>query len=424
MQSVTVLALATAIVRYACGSQLQIMREAGSYKQPLHNFQNTQYFADFVIGGQEISGIFDTGSFEVLVMSTRCESCIHPTSPYNHSASSSYLDNGTMTKHVFGSGPCISRMGYETVSVGPMTATKQAFWEITSHDIRVLDTAKFGAIIGIGPQFAFGNTENTLLMNFGVQEFSVCLQKPAGSIGFLTWGPVQTDLTKGDYASAQIVGKHHWATPLHNVTFIRNSAGHLGQIPCGNERGCAAIVDSGTSLIAAPGSALMQLSTQLPPIKEDCSNLDDLPTLHLVIDGTDFELPPQAYVMRITGAVLEAEDIWDILFFKPKIRKVDMCMFAFMQMDMISEHGPVWILGMPFFRYYHTTFDREKKEMRFARAGPNCEPEPFKVDKTESLLAMEQRITRTPMDVNVASIIPPSLSEQIDKFPAGSEIEL
>lgn len=56
--------------------------------------------------------------------------------------------------------------------------------------------------------------------------------------------------------------------------------------------------------------------------------------------------------------VRQADSIWDVLFFKPKVRKVHMCMPAFMQIDMMSQLGPVWIMGMPFFRYYHTTFDR------------------------------------------------------------------
>merc|ERR1719442_229013 len=161
--------------------------------------------------------------------------------------------------------------------------------------------------------------------------------------------------------------------------------------PCGSSP-CSAIVDSGTSLIAAPGIALMQLSKQIPQIMEDCSNLHELPTLHFNIDGNDFSLPPQAYVMRITGAVMEADSIWDILFFKPKIRKVNMCLPAFMTIDMVSKDGPVWILGMPFFRYFHTTFDRESQVMHFAVAGPDCFPHPFKVNGTanqEALVAMD-----------------------------------
>lgn len=391
-----------------------------SYRQTLHNYQNVQYYADFVIGGQQIAGIFDTGSFELLVRSQRCGHCVHPTPPYDHKKSKTFEENGTVGKHVFGSGPCISVLGYDSVSVGPyLSSPRQAFWEIIDHRISVLDTAKFAAIVGIGPHFAQGNKEKTLLMSYGITEFSVCLQKASGSTGFLTWGPTEG---AGKVATARVVGEHHWVTHLHNVTF-NLPKGKVGQIPCGSSAGCAAIVDSGTSLIAAPGIALMQLSEQIPEIAEDCSNMNDLPTLRFVIDGHPFELPPQAYVMRVTGASLEADDIWDILFFKPKLRKLDMCMPAFMQIDMMSQHGPVWILGMPFFRYYHTTFDREKKEMRFAEAGPECEALPYRANRTESLLAVDRSEERRPMNVEVDALVPPTLSGMMD-YPFGSSGEL
>jgi len=393
---------------------------AASYRQTLHNFQNVQYFADFEIGGQKIAGIFDTGSFELLVRSSRCGHCVHPTPPYDHKESGTFVANGTVGKHVFGSGPCISMLGYESVSVGPdMHSPRQAFWEIIDHRIAVLDTAKFAAIVGIGPNFAQGNTEKTLLMSYGVTEFSVCLQKAPGAPGYLTWGPSEQ---QGTVATARVVGEHHWVTSLHNVTFNLPD-GRRGQIPCSSAAGCAAIVDSGTSLIAAPGVALMQLSEQIPQIAEDCSNMHELPTLHFVIDGQPFQLPPQAYVMRVTGASMEADDIWDILFFRPKIRKLDMCMPAFMQIDMTSQFGPVWILGMPFFRYYHTTFDRERKEMRFAEAGPDCAAMPYRANRTESLLAVDRKMERQPMDVEVDAMVPPTLSGMMD-FPFGSKGEM
>jgi hypothetical protein len=398
-------------------------KEPSSYKQTLHNFQNVQYFADFKLGGQTIPGIFDTGSFELLVRSSRCAKCAHPTPPYDHLLSTSYLENGTVTKHVFGSGPCISVMGYETVSVGHLESVGQAFWEIMDHRISVLDTAKFAAIVGIGPNFAYGNSEQTLLMSYGVDEFSICLQKPSGSPGFLTWGPEEIQLDrKRDYATAKVTGEHHWSTKLENVTF-QGVNGDPVNMPCSGGKPCSAIVDSGTSLIAAPGIALMQLSEMIPQIKEDCSNLHELPVLTFVIDGTPLELPPQAYVMRVTGASLEADDIWDLLFFKPKIRKVDQCMPAFMQIDMESKQGPVWILGMPFFRYYHTTFDRKMKELRFAHAGKNCEPEPFKANRTASLLAVERAEESMPMSMDVSAMVPPTLSEQMD-YPFDNAGEL
>jgi hypothetical protein len=340
-------------------------------------------------------------------------------------------------------------LGYETVSVGPLKAESQAFWEITSHRIPVFDTAKFAAIVGIGPNFAYGNTEKTLLMSYGVDEFSICLQKPAGAPGYLTWGPTES-LQRNQFATAKVYGRHHWATKLTGVSFrpieintqkaelkaegdkvkaeaklhqLKMKYAAADVYPCG-AKPCTAIIDSGTSLIAAPGVALMELSRQIPAIADDCSNLHELPDLHFIIDGTEFTLPPKAYVMRLTGAIMEANDIWDILFFKPKIRKMDMCMPAFMQMDMMSKSGPIWILGMPFFRYYHTTFDRKNEQMHFAIAGPDCEPRPFKSSHSQALVSFNTQDSE-PLDVDVNSIVPPTLSEMIDyPFETNGELEI
>jgi len=398
---------------------------AGPYKQTLHNYDNVQYYADFVIGGQEVAGIFDTGSFELLVRSTRCRECVHPTPPYNSNLSSSYVMNGTFTKHVFGSGPCVSMMGYDTVSVGPLEAKGQMFWEITDHHIPVLDTARFAAIVGIGPNFAYDHKQDTLLMSYGIETFSICLQKESGSPGYLTWGATLSDETlQRDAAKANVIGKHHWVARMSNVSFL--STPNSSTVDACSEIACAAVIDSGTSLIAAPGQALMQLSEQLPPIKEDCSNLHELPTLRFVLDGTVLELPPQAYVMKVTETEEEEiNDIWDLLFFKPKVRKVNQCMPAFMQMDMMSRNGPLWILGMPFFRYYHTTFDRRNTAMFFSTAGPKCEPLPFKRHNATASLIAEGSKLDAPMEVKLSAMISPQLSGMIDfPFGNGGELEL
>merc|ERR1719316_1523594 len=127
--------------------------------------------------------------------------------------------------------------------------------------------------------------------------------------------------------------------------------------------------------------------------------------------------------MQITGQVLEASSIWDVLFFKPKVHRLHMCIPAFMQLDKMSQFGPVWILGMPFFRYYHSSFDRANKKMHFAKAGPKCNPEPYKSEKINgtSFLA-----TRTysgadfePNDVDISSLIPPTLSSMLEAASNG-----
>ena len=71
------------------------------FRQPLHNYQHVQYFADFKIGEQDIAGFFDPGSFERLVRSARCRYCAHPAPPYNHAKSLTHVKNITVTKHMF-----------------------------------------------------------------------------------------------------------------------------------------------------------------------------------------------------------------------------------------------------------------------------------------------------------------------------------
>jgi len=98
---------------------------------------------------------------------------------------------------------------------------------------------------------------------------------------------------------------------------------------------------------------------------------------------------------------------------------------AFMQIDMMSQHGPVWILGMPFFRYYHTTFDRSKEEMKFSVASPTCEPTPFHPITKTALLASSSATNVGPMDLDIAALVPPTLSGQMDyPYDNNGEIDL
>jgi len=389
-----------------------------SYRQILRNGNDVQYFADFKIGGQTIAGIFDTGSFEIVVRSSRCSLCLHPTSPYNHEKSNTFVKNGTITHHNYGSGPCETMLGYDTVAVGPsLIAKDQPIWEITRHNIPVLNRAKFAAIVGIGPKYGYNSERKTLLMNYHVDEFSICLGQEPGSNGFLTWGP--SAKAEEEVAKAKVYGKHHWATKMSKV-YIQHKGQEKQVDPtdvCPN--GCAAIIDSGTSLIAAPRAALQILASQLGAINEDCSNFHELPNLLFSLDGQDFELPPRAYVMRMRGAELKANDIWDLLFFKPRIRKSEQCMPAFMEMNFKTQMGDMWILGMPFFREFHTTFDREKQIMKFAKAGPDCEPMPFfekkeaESEDTVALVASRANVSK-PLEVDMQDLIPPRLSLQYD----------
>lgn len=337
------------------------------YRQPMNNFQNTQYSASFTIGPTTMQGIFDTGSFELLVLSEKCDHCSK--TPYDSTISTTYRKNGTIVQHVFGSGPCLSEKGYEQLVVGPMHAANMTFYEIVQHEIPVFEQASFTAIVGLGD--GPSDEDKSLLQKFNVNEFSICLERESGKPGWLSWGGDLTPAMRKQAIALPVVGEHHWAVHMTGLGFGE------GTVTCAD--GCGAILDSGTSLIAAPTQALMALSMVLPPIHEDCSNINELPDLVFMLDGNELVLPPEAYVLRIQGTLVEAQSIWDILYFKPKVTKMNQCMPAFMQIDHTTQLGPLWILGMPFFRFYHSSFhidpnERAKRTIFLTNAGPECHP--------------------------------------------------
>lgn len=242
--------------------------------------------------------------------------------------------------------------------------------------------------------------------------------------GWLTWGATLTEKMKTeDTLVLTVKGAHHWAVSM--TSFTPTDAGDQVQV-CKN--GCAAILDSGTSLIAAPTEALMKLQMLLPPIDENCTNLHELPDIHMILDGYDVMLPPEAYVMRLQGTVVEADNLWDILYFRPKIHILDQCVPAFMQMDSMTELGPLWILGMPFFRYYHSTFethdDVSKRRVYLSEASEECDALPLRGEKRETVeekpkphfgtmdafsLHGQKRANRAPLPVKAGSLVPPNL---------------
>lgn len=110
-------------------------------------------------------------------------------------------------------------------------------------------------------------------------------------------------------------------------------------------------------------------------MKSDCSNLDELPTLYFELDGAEVVLPPRAYIFKVTEHGSPA------------------CRGAFMKVDKESQFGEVFILGMPFLRYYFTVFDRANKQVHIARSTEDC-----KVAPHPSLLATNATVGLTSAD--------------------------
>jgi len=362
-----------------------VIQSNADYNLRLSNFNNVQYSAPLTIGGQTLPVIYDTGSFEILVLSKLCPSCEARHAVYDSAKSTSFAAStpSVVTEHLFGSGPVVSEKGFEAVKLGdtssPLSLQHMPFWQVLRHEIAVWDeNAHFSGIVGLGhPTYipdgfaAEGSERDVLLLAaMGVKSFGICLQRSSSAApGWLIFGPSVDNLPVGGFFKpVDVVGKTHWGVMMYNFQV----PGIAKPNPC--VPSCGAIIDSGTSLIAAPPAALPAIRQLSGMVRRDCSNLHELPTLKFQLGNEAVELPPKAYVMKVKKKVAK-KNSWNNVFGSEEVIE-ERCVPAFMTISKNSAYGPVWILGMPFLRYYYTIFDRANKKVHIAEATPGCQPQP------------------------------------------------
>lgn len=402
-------------------------------RQTLHNFKDVQYVGDIKVGNSNIRGIVDTGSFELLVFPKRCETC-GTARGYDSGQSSTYVQGHTATNHSYGSGSCLSEDGRETVVMESLTAIDQPFWEAVSCEMDLLNFSTFNAIIGVGPpgypklkaqhtldelehkesNFTKSGkpvpkdvedrleqsknllqealTKKSLLQSFGVTAFSACFGREKGSSGFVIWNddisrhPGMTQMT--------VIGDAFWSVKISDITLY-------SQREKMNERVFkahgGAVLDTGTSLLAVPSDVFKTMVRTLRDKLVYCFDLRKFPDLILDVDGKKLVFPPSAYVGKLYNE--PAEDVKALIHYREYTRANDTeqedddiefkassrddmmpgCELLLMDMgNEESEYGPTFILGVPFFREYYTTFDLGAgpgdRRVYIAPAADDCTP--------------------------------------------------
>jgi len=116
------------------------------YSIELSNHFNVQYSGRFTIGDQELPMIYDTGSFEVLVLSTKCTNCVKTLSMYDYKKSHSFRESPShvVAEHAFVSGDVVTAEGFETLRLGgrdsAVDANDMTFWMVQKHELKFWKT--------------------------------------------------------------------------------------------------------------------------------------------------------------------------------------------------------------------------------------------------------------------------------------------
>ncbi|ORZ15224.1 aspartic peptidase domain-containing protein [Absidia repens] len=340
------------------------------------------YYGEISIGepAQTFQVVFDTGSSDMWVISSRCESrgC-QGHRQYSRQASRSYRvfgrfydddsndgadddddDNnedilGTVMEVSYGTGHIRAWLGQDTVGVGSMILRDQVLGEATtlSHDFMGMP---FDGIFGLGlislanskqPPPFYSMLRHDLLDS---PIFAMYLQPHGGEIDF---GALDTTRYNDPLRYTALTDDRYWKIKLDNV--------HFGKQFIGKRQ---AIVDSGTTLmIVTPkdaetihgvihGAVNNGDSTWSIP----CHAIDSLPPITFVLadhenDHGFFELslPASAYVLD------------------PMHSTATMCLSG-ISGQRLDRAGHTWILGDTFMKHYYTVFDYGKKRIGFAKA--------------------------------------------------------
>mmetsp|Transcript_62114 Transcript_62114/g.166234 ORF Transcript_62114/g.166234 Transcript_62114/m.166234 type:complete len:499 (-) Transcript_62114:42-1538(-) len=392
---------------------------SSGFSQPLINFGDAQYVSYMQVGKYMISGLVDTGSFELVVFGSECRTC-SVAAHYSHSMSNTFEGGTLVSEQNYGSGRTLCNESFEQVSIGPYPPTRQMFWEVVDAEMPVLQYAAFEAIIGVGPTEAallriwdeadfwvknltsyydqaiwappeavmdaqqmvkigieLGNGL-PMLHTWKVPVFSICIGANSGADGVVIWNDTRPVEKAHLFQRVPVLGNNHtWSALLSEPGLLSREGKRTELSACAS--GCEALIDSGSSLLGAPSDVISALTEYMEKLDADCSNLEDLPDLVFKLgNNTAVSLPPTAYVAQFDGAVSEAvqKDHTNLARSEGSKRS---CQLAMTDSGSAYGEADLWVLGVPWFRKYFTSFElgEELDERTFHIAEHQdeaCEP--------------------------------------------------
>uniref|UniRef100_A0A3Q3F9A2 Nothepsin n=1 Tax=Kryptolebias marmoratus TaxID=37003 RepID=A0A3Q3F9A2_KRYMA len=323
----------------------------GRSSEKIYNFMDAQYYGEISLGTpeQNFSVVFDTGSADLWVPSSYCvsQACALHRRFKAFESKSFHHDGRTFGIH-YGSGHLLGVMGRDTLKIAGLTTLNQEFGESVYEPGSTFVTAKFDGVLGLGYQSLAEILGNPVFDNMVAQKI---VDEPVFSFylssspeGELLLGGKDEALYTGPINWIPVTAKGYWQIKMESVAV----QGVSSFCP----RGCQAIVDTGTSLIAGPTNEILSLQqligatpTNIGEFLLDCGRLSSLPHVTFVLGGIEYTLTSEHYIFGSR----------------------ELCFSGFQAMDIISPEGPLWILGDVFLTEYYSIFDKGQDRVGLAR---------------------------------------------------------
>ncbi|GFO41561.1 cathepsin d [Plakobranchus ocellatus] len=350
------------------GSFRRLVRHRRSYRYrpalallELKTFKDAQIYGPITIGtpGQVFHVIFDTGSSDLWVPSSRCSiwrnrACLNH-KKYNRQKSITYEPVGEDFSVEYQAGNVSGHLSKDTITIAGMRVEDQIFGEALRESGIFAKTLPDG-ILGMGVGTLSSSRQLTVFENMVRQgmlpapvfSFYISRSKSAAVGSMLTLGGIIPELYTGNFTFLHVTVPRYWE-------FIMDSIEVAGGRGTFCARGCNTIADSGTTLIVGPMKEANMLNKILGARRMfgmpgmyffNCFRLSRLPDVDFILNGNRLTLTGADYTVKI-GRV---------------------CLSAFRGILDNGEMPATWILGSTFMKTYYTVFDRKNFIVGFAKA--------------------------------------------------------
>lgn len=314
----------------------------------IHDYNNMQYYGDIKVGGQLFTVIFDTGSANLWVPSTRCETSCFNKNRYDSKLSSTYIENDDIFYIQYGSGPVSGYLSTDNVEFGNILIEHQTFAEVTHAEglIDIYQYGKFDGILGLAFTPVSVNLipspMDNLISQGLIEHAMISFNLGNNSDGELIIGGYEEEKINGTIEFINLIEIDYWTVVLDEIKIGNDKLNNVKK----------AIIDTGTSLLVGSPSEVNKVASSLnATVIDDVCIVDcnsDLPNIEIILDKRSFVLTPDDYLIKDCINEIECN-----------------CYLSIMETN--EEEQDFWILGDVFIKKYYTIFDFENKRVGFGQ---------------------------------------------------------
>lgn len=298
-----------AALRAAYHSAQEAVSNSEGADVPIINFMDAQYYGEIGLGTpvQRFEVVFDTGSSNLWVPSSKCgilQIACYFHRKYNAQKSWTYKEDGRDFAIEYGSGSLSGYLSRDVLSIGGLKVEDQIFAEATAEPSLAFIAARFDGIMGMGfPEISVGKVtppfQNMIAQKLVPEPvFSFWLNRKSESEegGELVLGGVDPDHFVGEHTWLPVTRRGFWQFTMDKIEVQDESkAASPARNTVACAKGCQAIADTGTSLLAGPSDEIAEINKAIgaePVLVEQCKELvhQYLPQIVKIIR----DMPPEA----------------------------------------------------------------------------------------------------------------------------------